>query len=104
MWSFKGFRSSDCKDYYSDISFTEIDKYAILLSMVAAISLLMIMFPICCLKDPSRLITPHPLMILAQICFLQALLYYWFITANIPTFCKLLDFNVIEPMAGWVPF
>ena len=72
IWKFKGFRSSDCDDYYSkdDIVLSKIDKYAIMLSVVAAVSLLMIMFPICCLKDPSRLITPHPLMILAQICFL----------------------------------
>ena len=51
IWKFKGFRSSDCDDYYSkdDIVLSKIDKYAIMLSVVAAVSLLMIMFPICCL-------------------------------------------------------
>jgi hypothetical protein len=69
----------DCKlysRYYQDNDYTDIydikslDFYAIFLSTVAMISLLVVAFSIFCLKDSARVISPHPLTILAQICTL----------------------------------
>jgi hypothetical protein len=37
--------------------------------------------------DPKKRVTGHPSKIVAQICLVQALLYYFMMTADIPTTC-----------------
>ena len=51
--------------YLDNIYYSYIDYLAMLLSILGAIALMIIAISIFSLKDPARLITPHPLLILA---------------------------------------
>ena len=70
---------------------------------LAALSLILIAYSICGIKDKKKRVTAHPSILIAQICVIQGILYIFMMTANIPMTCNIMKFNVIKWMIGWVP-
>ena len=82
---------------------TKFQKFAYVIQSVACFSLVLMAICIFCVKDPKRRVTGHPSTVVAQICLVQATLYYFMITADIPTTCMFMDYTIIEQMTSWIP-
>lgn len=107
-WSFNKFNvSKQCNpyvdNYYHEKNF--VDKSAIVLQSITMCGLFLIAAQVYLVIDPKKKVSAHPLALVAQICAIQALLYYFIQTANIPIICNVVQkhLNLIQKMVEWIP-
>jgi hypothetical protein len=68
---------------------------------LAMIGLVMICIPIFFVKD--KRLTAHPQHFIAEICLLQAILYFYFYYGSISDICFVSSWSLATPMIEWIP-
>lgn len=68
------------------------------------VGLILIALPIFKAKDKNKVVTAHPSGIVAEICTMQATLYFYMLFATIQFICLGTKISVVSQMIDWIPF
>jgi hypothetical protein len=67
--------------------------------------LLLVALPVFLVKDPKKLVSAHPLMIVAQISFLQSIIYFYMANMDIGVVCwAVKHVTYVIPLIEKIPF